>query len=108
MRGSDVWHGSGNVVTDILFSETRGGDPACSFRMAIDKAHKSTVYVRINVYGGNVHVIKKRGLDRGDYCIIGGELMNRRGQGETLTEIRCLEIVIPSSTSAEKRRQDNE
>jgi len=33
-------------------------------------------------------------LSKGDFVVIDGELMNRKGQDELLTEIRCTEIVI--------------
>ena len=97
-RGTDSWNGSGVVYSDVLFAETRSGNRACSFRLAIDKKNKSRVIVRINAYGGNTVVIERRQMKRGDYCIIAGELMNRVGNGEDLTEIRCEEIVIISQS----------
>lgn len=96
-RGTNSWDGSGDVISDVLYSQTSKGEKAASFKLAINQAHKSTVFVRINVYGGNVDVIKERGLKKGDFVVIGGELMNRRGQGgsDWLTEIRCGQVVLP-------------
>lgn len=94
-RGTNTWHGSGDVATDVLFSATGKGEKAAAFKVAIEQAHKATVFVRINVYGGNVEVLRERGVKKGDFVVVDGELMNRRGQADTLTEVRCLNIVIP-------------
>ena len=57
------------------------------------------------------HVMKIEGIvsmtsenTGNDLVIIEGELMNRRGQDDTLTEIRCKEIVIFKQG---ERRQSN-
>lgn len=95
-RGTNSWNGSGNVAGELLFSQTTGkGEKAASFKIACEQAHKTTVFVRINVYGGNVDVLRERGVKKGDFVIITGELMNRRGQSDMLTEVRCSQIVIP-------------
>jgi single-stranded DNA-binding protein len=94
VKGTNVWCGSGNVASDVHYGETGRGDSACNFRICVEEAHKPLVYVRVNVYGGNVDVCKMRSLGRGDYVIVEGELMNRKGQDDFLTEIRCKKIVI--------------
>lgn len=95
-RGTDSWSGSGTVVGEVKFGKTSSDNEACSFKLCIDKKNKSRVVVRVNAYAGNAKVAKKRGLKRGDYCVVSGELMNRRGANEELTEVRCEEIVIMS------------
>lgn len=96
-KGINSFDGSGNVASEVLFSETRGGEPACSFRLAIEQSHKATVFVRVNAYGGIVEVIRRRGLSSGDYCVVSGELMNRRSrEQDLLTEIRVVHLAIPS------------
>lgn len=99
MKGINVCGISGHVASDILFSKTRSGDSACSFRFAIDQGHKATVFIRVNVYGGNVEVIKSRQMRKGDYAVINGELMNRQGHNDVITEVRCGSIVIISRNS---------
>jgi len=94
LRGINVCGISGHVASDILFSATRSGDSACSFRFAIDQGHKSTVFIRVNAYGGNVDVIRDRQMQKGDYAVIDGELMNRQGHNDVITEMRCGSIVI--------------
>jgi len=93
-KGTNVWHGSGNVASDVFYGKTKSGDDACNFKVAIEQAHKPLLYVRINVYAGHVEVCRKRQLTKGDYVVIDGELMNRRGQNDTLIEVRCKEIII--------------
>ena len=97
MRGTNAWHGSGNVASDVSYGHTGKGEPACNFRIAVEQAHKQLTFLRVNVYGGNVEVCRLRGLQKGDYVLVQGELMNRSGHGQsndTLTEVRCQEIVI--------------
>jgi hypothetical protein len=96
LRGTDVWSGSGNIAGHPIFGKTGCGESACSFKVAIDKKHKPTTFVRVNVYGGNVEVCRVRDLASGDYVMVSGELMNRRGKNsnETIVEVRCNEIVI--------------
>ena len=101
-KGTNVWTGSGNVASDIQYGKTgKKDEDACNFRIAIEKAHRPLVFVRINIYGGNVDVCKMRGLKKGDYVIVSGELMNRDGRDGTITEVRCMDLVIKSS---DKRR----
>lgn len=106
VKGINVSNISGNVTGDVFFAQTGRGEDACSFRLAISQAYKSTTFVRVNVYGGHVSVCRSRDLSRGDYCVVSGELMNRKVRGELLTEIRCLEIVI--NPSGEKREYSDE
>ena len=108
MKGTNVWHGSGNIASDVHFGRTGKGDEACNFRLVVEQAHKPLLYIRINVYGGNVDVCRMRNLGRGDYVVIDGELMNRKGQDEYLTEIRCREIVIASNNRRRNDQQDQE
>lgn len=93
-RGTNAWHGSGNVASDVAYGETRAGDTACNFRLVIEQPHKPLSYFRVNAYGRNASDCQNKKLAKGDYVVIDGELMNRQGKEELLTEIRCTEIVI--------------
>jgi single-stranded DNA-binding protein len=95
-RGTNSWHGSGQLVSDVKYGGTRNGGPACSFRIAINQLRKPTIYIRVNVYGGNVEVCRKFTLGKGDFVVVAGELMSRNGKDEVLTEVRCRDIVIKS------------
>jgi len=95
-RGTNSWNGSGSLVSDPIYNQTRSGGEACSFKIAINQLHKPTLYIRINVYGGNVSVCQKFSIGKGDFVVVDGELMSRYGQNEVLTEIRCRELVIQS------------
>jgi len=110
LKGTNVWHGSGNIASEVSYGRTGRGEAACNFRIIIEQAHKQLSFVRVNVYGGNVEVCRLRDLSRGDYVIIHGELMNRQGNqtpGEMLTEVRCLEIVIIGQQECVAGRRGN-
>lgn len=99
MKGSDILYASGRVCGEVEFGRTHGtSSEACSFR--VDIGIKKPVYVRVNVYGGNVEVIRRRNLLEGDYVIICGEMMSRQSEDRLLTEVRCGNIVIASDEGA--------
>lgn len=103
VKGTNSYDGSGIVASEVFFSSTGSGDKACSFRLAIEQNHKATVHIRVNAYGGIVDVVRRRRLSEGDFCVVSGELMNRRSRGQDLlTEVRAVDIAIPQS-----RRQDD-
>jgi len=104
-KGTNSWDGSGNVASDVAYGKTGRGDEACNFRLAVEQSHKPLLYIRVNVYGHNARVCRKRELAKGDFVVIDGELMNRQGHEDVLTEIRCREIVIHSKSRA--RRDEN-
>lgn len=99
MRGINETQQSGNVSGPIQFGETRGGDAACSFILAVDRNNAHATFVRVNVYGPLVSVCKQK-LHKGAYVIVIGELMNRLRSGgnedssTTLTEIRSRDVVF--------------
>lgn len=98
MRGINETQQSGNVSGPIQFGETRNGDPACSFILAVDRNNAHATFVRVNVYGTLVNVCKQK-LHKGAYVIVVGELMNRVRSGDedsstTLTEIRSRDVVF--------------
>lgn len=108
MNGINDYACSGNIASDILFSETKSGDAACSFKLAVEQIYKPTVFIRINVYGVNVGVVKGRNARRGDYIVVSGELMCRKGQSEnTLIEVRCKDIVILSKDQRKGEKNGN-
>lgn len=100
-RGLNVWIGSGNIASDLSYGKTHGGDDACNFRLAVEQAYKQVLYVRVNIYGRNVFACERNKLMKGDYVSIEGELMNRKGQEDTLTEVRCKDIVFHSRNRRE-------
>ena len=102
-RGTNSWNGSGSLVSNVSYGNTRVGGPACNFKMAIDHPYKQKLFVRINVYGGNVNVCKKLNLRKGDFVVVDGELMNRNGHDEILTEVRCREIIICANNQEDRR-----
>lgn len=108
MKGTNVWHGSGNIASDVSYGRTGKGEAAANFKLVVEQSHKQLTFVRVNVYGGNVEVCRMRDLRKGDYVIVHGELMNRSGHqsyGDTLTEIRCLEIVIIGQSGNRSRKE---
>jgi len=107
VKGTDVWYGSGRVCGEVEFGKTNnGGNEACSFRIDVGVGGKPT-FVRVNVYGGNVEVIRRRNVVENDYVIVSGELMTRQSEGRSLTEVRCGSIVIASGDEAEDARGTN-
>ena len=93
-RGMNVWHGCGTVCSDVVYNDTRNGDKACGFRIAIHNPHKASLYIRVNSYGSHAEVCRKCELEKGDFVVIDGELMTRQGRDELLTEVRCRDLVI--------------
>lgn len=85
------WYGSGTLVDNILYSETRAGAAACTFRLSIHSG-KAPVSLRFNAYDGIVDSMKARGFVKGDILIVRGEVMNRNSSGLWLAEIRCLSV----------------
>lgn len=93
-RGTNTWSGSGNVASDVSYGTTSAGEDACNFRLAVEQGYQQISYFRVNVYSNEASACRKKNLSKGDYVVIQGELMNRKGQEDTLTEIRCRRIVI--------------
>jgi len=95
MRGINRVVISGNVHGDGNFATLRDGSRA--FTIASDRhtcGDVITAHVRINCYiDGLIDMIEQK-LRKGDYVIVEGELMNRPGVNEELTEIRAREIVF--------------
>lgn len=93
-RGTNSWSGSGNVASDVAYGRTSKEDLACNFRLAVEQGKNYTGYFRVNVYGPEALSCQRKYLGKGDYVVIEGELMNRSGEHDILTEIRCTRIVI--------------
>lgn len=97
MKGINKVVVSGNVTGDIAFAKTRSGVEVCSFVMCSERtsskgAHKA--YPKINVYLENLVALCRNRLSKGCYVIVEGELMNRDGRSEELTEVRARDIVF--------------
>ncbi len=106
-RGTNLVGVSGNVGGEISFGETHGGDPFCSFQIAVEARNKAVTWVRVNIYGPLVNICKER-LKRGLYVSVKGELMNRSNNTD-FTEVRCEDIafVHGGSNDTEKREDFN-
>jgi|SRR5580704_6049594 single-stranded DNA-binding protein len=93
MRGhNEVWI-SGNIGGKIVKSQTRDGRSACSFAVASEGEKHRLTWVRVNVYDRLADYCKEV-LDKGLYCSVVGELMNRDGQHGELTEVRARNIIF--------------
>jgi len=97
MRGVNKVVLSGNVTSDVTFNQTRSGVDVCTFEMVSERGggengHK--VYAKVNVYLENLVALCGDRLTKGRYVIVDGELMNRNGRSEELTEVRARDIVF--------------
>lgn len=89
---------AGNIGGKIISSATKDGRPACSFTVA-SQTNRLT-WVRVNAYDGLAdHCLSK--MKKGLYCIVSGELMNRQGQYDKLTEVRAHSVVFVDNTRLE-------
>lgn len=100
-RGINAVSVSGNVGGDIAFGETNGGDPFCTFDLAVEDKNKHVTWVRVNIYGPIVDIARKR-LARGGYVVVDGELMNHSNKSDL--EIRCEDIVFLQRGDGHERR----
>lgn len=97
MRGINRVTISGNVCGDANYGQLRDGTRCCSFSIASDRHTRGdviTAFVRVNVYIDVLTDLIRQKLRKGDYVIVDGELMNRNGTAEELTEVRAREIVF--------------
>lgn len=88
---------SGNVTNTIVFNKTRSGRDVCTFSMVSERqssggGHK--VYAKINVYMEGLVAVCRERLEKSVYVIVEGELMNRDGRSEELTEVRARDIIF--------------
>lgn len=97
MRGINRIIISGNVTADGNFHTMQDGSLVCSFGIASDRHTRGdiiTAFTRVNVYIENLAKICQQRLRKGCYVLVEGELMNRSGTHEELTEIRAREILF--------------
>jgi hypothetical protein len=100
MKGQNqVWL-SGYVGGRIITGRTGGGNQAYSFALKSEDSGNNVTRVRVNAYGA---IARKcmRELEKGHYCSVLGELMNRAGKYGELTEIRAKKIDVFPSISGE-------
>jgi hypothetical protein len=81
---------SGYVDDGFTTGETGDGEFACSFFLISDNSVHS-VKSRVNSYGALAEECERQ-VYTGTYCVITGELMNRRGKFGRITEIRARKI----------------
>ena len=97
MRGVNKIVISGNVTNATKFNTIRSGQEVCTFGLVSERssgAGSHKVYAKINVYMEHLVTRCRDWLDTGGYVIVEGELMNRDGRSEALTEVRARDIVF--------------
>lgn len=99
MRGVNKVIISGNIVRDGVYNKTSRDQDVCSFQIASDRHSRGdvvTAFVRINVFTESLVNICERFVRKGAYVIVEGELMNRPGTHDELTEVRAKDLVFVS------------
>lgn len=89
---NQVWL-SGNVGGSVKQGKTRDDSLACSFSLASEAMGRGTTWVRVNAYG-DIALDCIDSLDKGAYCSVIGELMNREGRHGEITEVRAISVII--------------
>lgn len=106
---------SGNVGS-VNIGKTGVGVAAFSMLLAVDQRNDETLWVRINVYGNLAKKCEDK-INKGDYVVVTGELMDRKkSQDETtFLEIRARGVIFGGTLSiksadkiAEEARQEIE
>lgn len=99
-RGFAKGQVSGNVGEPVVFApHLVKGELACSFMLACERSSRAEpVWIKVNVYGGNVIVCRKY-LGKGANVTVTGDLVNRgRQSGDVGVELRCEEIIFHDKT----------
>jgi single-stranded DNA-binding protein len=87
---------TGNVTGPGDYDENNSGLRG-SFQVASDRHNRGdviTAYVRVNVFIDSLARACQRKLAKGTYVIVEGELMNRQGSHEKLTEVRARQVIF--------------
>lgn len=79
---------SGYVEGKMISGTTGDGGVAFSFAVASEDSGSKSMRVRVNAYGETARQCDDE-AQKGLYCIVIGELMNRAGKFGKLTEIRA-------------------
>ena len=107
MRGFNKTLLAGNVSREIHYGTLPSGGSVLSFTMACDRRAGEggtvTAWVKVNVYIEALIKTCRRMLNCGGYVIVEGELMNREGRYEQLTEVRAREIIFVREGNSERR-----
>ena len=95
---------SGNVGS-VKISKTSTDVTAFSMLVAIDIKNGETLWIRVNVYGS----LGKKcadNIDKGDFVVVVGELMERKKSDNQVTfiEIRAKEVIFGSSLKKDTER----
>lgn len=96
MRGINKVVLSGHITGRGDYDEKKG-QLRCSFQVASDRhSHGDviTAVIRVNVFIDALARMCERKLTKDLYVIVEGELMNRGGQHEKLTEVRARQIIF--------------
>ena len=108
MRGfNEVWI-SGNVGSKIVIGKTKDDRPCCSWSVASENEKHRLTWARVNAYDALAEYCNDM-LEKGVYCSVVGELMNRGGQYGELTEIRAQQVVfhkVPDSSVNQEAYSD--
>ena len=97
MRGVNKIVISGNVTSEVKYNQTHRGVDVCTFGIVSERSSGSgshKVFAKINVYMDHLVLRCRDRLKSGGYVIIEGELMNRDGRSEALTEVRARDLVF--------------
>lgn len=77
-----------------------------TFTMVCDRRRAEggvvTAWVKVNVYIESLIKTCRKMLNCGGYVIVEGELMNREGKYEQLTEVRAREIIFLREAKSER------
>lgn len=100
MRGHNQVLVSGYVEGKMVSGTTGDGGSAFSFSVASEDSGRKTMRVRVNAYGSMADKCGDE-AQRGVYCIVAGELMNRSGKFGKLTEVRAKTVEFVSDVDNE-------
>lgn len=87
---------SGNV-SEIQYAVTEvHGDEAASFTLFVADDSERTTLARVNVFGSLVRLCRLVNLERGDYVLVEGRLMNRtlRSTKAMALEIKAKDLKV--------------
>lgn len=100
MRGHNQVLVSGYVEGKMVSGTTGDGGSAFSFSVSSEDSGRKTMRVRVNAYGSMADRCDSE-AQRGVYCIVAGELMNRSGKFGKLTEVRAKTVEFVSDVDNE-------
>lgn len=109
MRGINYIVFAGNVGGNVIYDTTGQGNECCSFQIASEDKNGFVTWCRVNAYSGLVNICHKR-VSKGSYVIVTGNVMNREksGNNQKLTEIKAVQIIVPTNEGSFDIEEDQE